>query len=220
MNKKCYALLILMLFLVTEISAQVNIDSILLAMYQKDSANFRAFPDCILLDSITPNKEIKQWELNRVNGYNDNIKYVIENVYKPRNSSISFFEYRNSHKPENGFGTICPPTWCFWYILAKKDSVYNISGFNLLSDFIGTIDNPYDAYFWLISHDLGDSRILPLKIEPKTRYRKIRNGYLIEVSLMVSDCPITNADLLYFVGKDKKIRRLFKKITFQGKGCI
>ncbi|MES2430899.1 MAG: hypothetical protein V4556_08170 [Bacteroidota bacterium] len=217
MNKKLGIIFFLVIFCF-QLNAQTKLDSLTEAKYKKDSVNFINFPDCVLLDSIIPDKKIIKWELNRVDSWDGSPEY--RNLYRSSHAE-KLKKDSVMEKFSDGFGTICAPGWCSWYVtVEKKDTLYSIGDINSLSGFIGSIDNVYDAYFWLISHDLADHTEVPLKILPKARYKILKDGYLIELHLMINTCPITFADELYFVPKNKKIKKLRRKITEQGTGCI
>jgi hypothetical protein len=125
-------------------------------------------------------------------------------------------------KSSQGFGPSCAPGWCVWYIAAKMyDSkeviLKNISGLKM---FVGKINNHYDAYLLLQGFYYTSARGIPLVIGVGNKFKRVKNGYLISVLSIIRDCPITDANIIYFVGDDKRITVIRVLNVEVGKGCV
>jgi hypothetical protein len=86
--------------------------------------------------------------------------------------------------------------------------------------FLGALDNKFDAYLWLMSHDLAESRGIPLKTTPAIQYKKVKDGYLIKFNLRISDCHVTYADVTYYVGRNRNVVLIRSFITMVYQSCI
>jgi len=188
--------------LTAQLSAKQDENDILIAKkFLNDTLNFLLFPNNKFLDSIIPNRQIIYWEVNSC-GYN-----YCKNLYNSKNGKNTLqTDSMILSKSGKGFGSICPPGWCSWYISAKlKDGdVATLSDLQRLKFFIGYIDNKFDAYFWLVSYINLPSQI-PFDITDSSKYKKCQDGYLLRTTMRIKDCIVTNADVLYFVGKNKKV---------------
>jgi hypothetical protein len=193
---------------------QAPADSVIVATCLSDTAGFRAFPDGSLLDSVRPAKGISAWEINTA-------------VSKTR--FRNFYRFPAKNLPDTvvlsecmvGFGTFCPPNGCAWYISARQgNKVKTVKDLDELSVFIGMLDNAFDACFWLLSHNLANSLILPLKTNSLNRYKRVKDGFLLRINMRVRDCPVTHAEVTYFVGDDKRIVKIISRITLISEGCI
>ncbi len=193
-------------------------DSLVKLKYFNDTLGFISFPNTSLPDSLIPNRAISYWELNwslRQERYT-NLYKSTTGVNNVKNDTVVLT------KTINGFGTVCPPGWCSWYISAKfkNGKIVTVKDASSLSAFIGRIDNQFDAYLWLTCFPYSDSKGTPVKISSSSKYKKIINGYLMVMSLQVSDCPVTNADILYFVGNTKNVTYIKILKTKNEEGCI
>lgn len=193
-------------------------DSLIKLKYFNDTLGFTSFPNTSLPDLLIPRKGISYWELNWSLGTDR-----FTNLYR---STTGMNKLKNDTnvltKTINGFGTVCPPGWCSWFISAKYKNgkivtVNDTSGF---SEFIGKIDNQFDAYLWLTCFPFSDSKGIPVKISSSSKYKRIKNNYLIAINLRISDCPEVIADLLYFVRNDKKVTYIKTLRTTRNSGCI
>jgi hypothetical protein len=196
---------------------QTGEDSLIAIKYFNDTLNLIPYPETSLLDSLIPDEKISYWELN-FQGFGS-----YKNLYR---SNIGENKLRDDSivltKAARGFGTVCPPGWCIWYLSAKFKSggVITITDWKSLSDFIGKIDNQFDAYLWLTRFPYSESEGIPQKPSEFSRYKIRDDGYLIVLNVRVSDCPVTNAELLYFVRKDKNVSFIqILKLIASG-GCI
>ena len=197
---------------------QTTVDSALKIKYLNDTSDFINFPNTSLLDSLVPNKTIAYWELN-FNSGEKNFKNLYKSTTgenKSNNDSVVLT------KANEGFGTVCPPRWCNWYISTKlkKGKAESITNWKTLSKFIGKIDNQFDAYLWLTCFTYSDSKSLPLSVSTSSKYKIINGGYLIIVNFRVNDCPVTNADLLYFIRKDQNVTFIQILNTSSNGECI
>ena len=201
-------------FLFNDSFGQKKSDSTIIRKCFKELKSLSSLSNINLFDSIKPDKSFTYWEVNA--NYGGNFK----NYY--RSNKQTFNDTTLSIKSNSGFGTICPPDGCFWYIsttmLGQSKTIENISS---LSNFIGTIDNIYDAYLWLSAQNLTDSKRIPISTNPSIKYKLLDKGYLISMSdLMISDCPVTYGTLIYFVAFDKTIIHIKTIKTEITRGCI
>jgi hypothetical protein len=199
-------------------TGQSSNDSLIKLRYINDTTALINFPNVVLFDSVLPEKGIKYWELNQFLSQQKCI-----NLYK---SSAGVNKSRNDTqvliKAKSEFGTTCPPGWCTWYIAAKlkNGSIQTVKNRYNLGTFIGKIDNQFDAYLWLADYPRSDSKQTPLFISNFSKYKRIKEGYLIVINMQVSDCPITRADIFYLVHKNKHITYIQTlKVSNEG-GCI
>ncbi len=197
---------------------QIKIDSVLKIKYLNDTLGFINFPNTLLPDSLIPNRAISYWELNFNRGGQSctNLYRSTKGENRSNNDTLVLT------KSNDGFGTVCPPGWCTWYISTKlkNGKTETVTNWKTLSAFIGKIDNPFDAYFWLTCFTHSDSKNIPLRVSGSSKYKIINDGYLIIVNLRVNDCPITSADILYFVRKDKNVTYIQILNTTEYGGCI
>jgi hypothetical protein len=190
-------------------------DSALVQKFLPDSTGFSTFPQVSLLDSVRPSPGYAKWELNI---FSNNGRY--SNLYR-NNKNLRLPDSVVLTKSRNSFYTFCPPGGCGWYLSARKDGrAVSIGDMAMMSDFIGRLDNAYDAYLWLVSHQLAQSRFIPVQTRPSIEYKRLREGYLFRFDMRIHDCPVTSARVTYFVRWDKKILLIKTVITAVGEGCI
>lgn len=197
---------------------QTKVDSILKIKYFNDTVGFINFPNSLLLDSLIPNEAISYWELN-LNSGDENFTNLYKSTKGENKLSNDTFVLT---KANSSFGTVCPPSSCSWYISTKlkNGKTETVTDWRTLSTFIGKIDNQFDAYLWLTCFNVSPSQNIPLKVSTSLKYKIINDGYLILVNRRVGDCPIVNADILYFVRKDKNVTFIqILKTIYEG-GCI
>ena len=202
-NKKC-------------LEGQTAEDSIIRLKYLNDTTGFIKLPAQPVLDSVIPDRYISSWELD----------WSMQGQYEVLFRSSRDTSLRNTKKvlatATSGFGTVCPPSYCFWYIAAalKSGGIITVNNGRKLSAFLGQIDNVYDAYLWLTLFFDFDSGGIPLEFSEGTKYKPINDGYLIRTTVRVSDCTVTDAELLYFIRKDRNVTFLqVLDIIVEG-GCI
>ncbi|HMH22786.1 MAG TPA: hypothetical protein VK563_13460 [Puia sp.] len=201
---------------IADAQTQATADSLIVHRYLNDTLGFTPYTGASLPGSVVPDKAFSYWELNMIDG-----NRTFTNLYRSAETKGQSKQDVLS-KTTNGIGTVCPPGWCSWYISARKatgDTV-TVTDCQGLGNFLGEIVNPYNAFFLLSCSTKYDSGIIPLGTAPGTSYKSVANGFLIIVNLRVNDCPVTDADLLYYVGKDKRvilIQQLRKTVLG---GCI
>lgn len=196
-------------------SCRAQADSLLAQKYLPDSLHFQSFPQAFLLDSIRPAKKYPVLELNTLLNRGEYRNRYRSNGRKDIPDTVVL------SKARGGFYTFCPPGGCGWYISAQKGKkIITIENLTALDNFIGTIDNKYDAYLWLVAQDLADSRFVPIQTKPAIEYKLVDGGYLIRFVMRIRDCPVTSGKVTWFVGSDKKIVLIKKEILEIGEGCI
>jgi hypothetical protein len=193
-------------------SNQDEVDVLIAKRLHNDTLSFLSFTDNKFLDSIVPNRQIIYWEINS-NSWN---------LYNSKNGkNLLKYDSIVLSKSDNGIGSFCPPGWCSWYISArmKDGNIATVSDWKGLKFFIGSIDNQFDAYFWLAS-SIGLYAQVPFNTTDVSKYKIYQKGYLIRTAVRISECPVTYADVLYFVGKDKKVT-FIQALSINGiGGCI
>jgi hypothetical protein len=213
---KLFLTIFILFILYLTTNGQTYNDSVTIKKYEADTLDFIPFPNAKLLDSIKPKKGFKKWEINTATSLT-----TFYNVYRfpkpkkivPNTTVLS--------KCLKGFGTFCPPSGCAWYISAqRRKSIFTIEDLAGLSSFLGNIDNKFNAYLWLVSHDLSSSRFVPIETSTSTTYKIVEDGFLISIRIRISDCPVTQGLVTYFVGYDKRVIHIRSKVTSVGEGCI
>lgn len=196
---------------------QTKSDSLVKVKYLNDTLDFKAFPNTSLLNSIIPDESISYWELNL-----NQREQTCTNLYKSskgENKSDNDTHVLTSTKA--GFGIQIRPGGIInrWYVSAKlkNGGTETITDLKSLSQFIGEIDNQFDALFWF---DCYTNSGIPIRVSSSSKYETLDDGYLIIVNSIISDCIITSADILYFVSKDKKVTYIqFLHTKVEG-GCM
>lgn len=214
MKIKIPTLFFVLTFFLTTTFGQKKSDSAIIKRCLKELKTLNSLPNINLFDSIKPDEKFTYWEVNA------NYEGNFTNYYRSNKQFLNDTTFLT--KSNSGFGTICPPDGCFWYIsttvLGQSKTVENISS---LSNFIGTIDNIYDAYLWLSAQDLRDSKGIPISTNANVKYKLLDKGYLISMSnLRISDCPLTYGTVIYFIAFDKTIIHIKTITTKKTKGCI
>ena len=211
-----FLIIITSLFISVSANGQLVNDSTVLKKYLNDTLGFVSFPNAILLDSIEPDNGFKKWELNTATSLT-----TFHNFFRYPKPNGNLSDTIVLSKCLRGFGTFCPPRGCAWYISAqKRKRIITVQDLNGLSNFLGTLDNKFDAYLWLTSHDLFDSRSVPIVTSSSTTYKIVDGGFLITLNMRIRDCPVTNGIVIYFVGLNKKIVRIRTKVIVISEGCI
>jgi hypothetical protein len=196
--------------------AQLAVDSALVRQYRADTLGFISFPQVYVLDSLKLCKRVTAREINTATS-----RTTFRNFYRYPQPTTKIPDTVVLSKSLGGFGTFCPPSGCAWYISAKKrNKIITVDNLERMSDFIGKVDNKYDAYLWLMSQTLAASRGIPISTTPSIKYKPVKNGYLVQFNMRISDCFITNADVTYFVGKNKKVILIRSDTTSVSQSCI
>jgi len=207
-------------------TAQTKVDTLIMGKYRNDTLGFTAYPATPVPASMVVDMTIAYWELNEANMNDKGFSFM--NLYRTGQSKARTggkegdWEKKVLSQAKNGFGTICPPGWCFWYISARKTTgdTITVTDYQGLRNFMGEMGNPYSAYFWIIASVETNSGAVPLVTSPDARYKVVDNGFLVILDLRVSDCPVTGARELYFVGKDKSMVLIQTLRTTVWGGCI
>jgi hypothetical protein len=197
-------------------SKQDEADIFIAKKLLNDTLNFYRFPNDKFLDSIIPNRQITYWEVNSC-GF-----IYCRNLYNSKRGKNDLqVDSLVLSKSEKGLGSTCPPGWCTWYISArlKDGNIATIADWKSLKFFIGNIDNEFDAYFWLVSSINLPSQV-PFDTTDSSKYKKYQDGYLIRTTMRIKDCTVTDAEVLYFVGKNKKITFIQVLNIREVGGCI
>lgn len=220
-------ILSLLVFCTTFTQAQVSKDSAVIKKYLGDTLRFLPFPQAFLMDGIKPAKGISQWELNTISSENTNTENgvgqatIARNLYRHPAPVKRMPDTAVLAKAATGFATTCPPHSCAWYISAvQKSKKISVTNLRQMSAFLGAIDNKFDAYLWLQSQDLAESRAIPLTTTRKLFYRQVKDGFLLKLNMRISDCFITYADVTWFVGSDKKVVLIRSVVTSVSQSCI
>jgi hypothetical protein len=198
------------------VNAQLTVDSVLVRQYRDDTLDFIPFPEAYVLDSIKLCKRITTREINTATS-----RTTFRNFYRYPRPKDKIADTIVLSKSLKGFGTFCPPSGCAWYISAKKKrKIITVDNLERMSDFIGKVDNKYDAYLWLESQSLAASRGIPVSTNSSIKYKPVKNGYLIRFNMRISDCFITYADVTYFIGRNKKVVLVRSDTTSVSQSCI
>lgn len=194
-------------------------DAQLAIQYRNDTSGFTAYPRTPFYDSVHPSGAALRWEVNTCDARQS--KYT--NLYRSYHSAQPLNDTMVLTKSNGGFGTICPPGYCFWYISEERQNgtCTTIATVDSVRRFLGQIDNAYKAYVWLSFFPYQDSRLVPFTIFYEAcSYKKTVDGYLVIIHLRVNDCPITHANLLYHVRRDNNVSFIKILKVFTEGGCI
>lgn len=213
--KRIFLILAAAFFLAGYAKAQA-VDSVLVNRYLTDTLNFIPCAQGYVIDSIKPDNNFTKWELatfTYFEGFRRRDEYPKVKL-RPADSLVML-------KSKTGFYTICPPSGCCWYMNAKnKKKVVSITDLATMSEFLGALDNQFDAYLWLASHDIADSRFVPLMTGQQIQWKMTNDGYLLRFPMRISDCPVTRGEVTFLVGFNKKVTHIKTKVLEVGVGCI
>lgn len=150
-----------------------------------------------LLKQIKPNSKIEYWQLDYVSGFTPNKIFSSGNLNLVK--QIPLPENQNG----GGFFTGCQFSYCNYRILYIKNKRWNfVQDKNELKEFIGKIDNEYEAF--LIS------RINDYEIDSNSKgngFEKTNYGYKLKV-MIYNSCPETKQSYIVTVDKNGKLNKL------------
>jgi hypothetical protein len=215
MKKQLLFLSIFLLFVELCSYCQKQTDSILKAKYLPYLQFMDYLYDENYLDYIKPNKKYGYWEANMF--YQNKFSNVFRSKENP-NISDTILLAKSSY----GVTHSCPPVGdCYWYISTKtkKDNkTVTINTQKQFYDFIGSIDNVYEALLILFQSDYTlISKHIPSN---QIKFKAIDRGYLITISKLLSHCPIKEGYATYYVDVNKNITLIKTKVTKTSKICI
>jgi hypothetical protein len=180
-------------------------------IYANDSTGFTAYPAVGLLENLKLPVKYTQLEINT---------WISPYVKGKRN----YHEYRNLYRypapaqklADSVVLTQCDLLKCFtaclcptifpWYISAQAadNKQVTIGDTSNMKTFLGSINNPFNAYLWLQPHDMYAD--IPLKTSARAKYKKVKNGYLICYKARINGYRhVAFADVTYFIGNDFRV---------------
>ena len=124
---------------------------------------------------------------------------------------------------KQGIGTWCPPSWCFWYVLTvnKTGQVEVIEKREELRRLVTEVVNLKDAIFLQMTFATGESSGYPdPSREIVGKFKKTKRGFYLLLNREIKDCPITYADILFYVDKKGRVEIKRTKITRETDLCI
>lgn len=195
MNK----LLITLALLLSALSADAQLGTIsIIEKYKNDTLGFiPLLTKAGIIDSITAGKEYVRWELNDT--YGNLSRFPRPEKSLPHRSVLTKLA------GNKGFPYVCPPSICTRYMSAQKAdySTLHIDDDNSLKEFLGRLDNIYNAYLWVYLHyDYLDDPV----------YKPVENGFLIrgklhyKTDIVYRDIVRNSFDTrTYFIGYDGNI---------------
>jgi len=149
------------------------------------------------------------------------LEYNIEYQYHPNNKSLSDNKsVKEKLSEEQGFATWCPPDFCDWKLLSQnKQSIAIVNTYEELLNFLGEINNEYEAYLLLLASQFGDSNGRPYE-NAKISYRYFDESFYFSLELQLSDCPIERYKCLIKVSTLGKVELIDKKLKYKSNDCI
>ena len=88
-------------------------------------------------------------------------------------------------------------------VLTTDNKLVSIGDTTAMKTLLTKIDDPYNAYLWLVLHDMKMG--IPDRTRHFLAYKKVKGGFLISHNDIIETAPFTTARLTYFVGSDFRI---------------
>lgn len=226
---------------------QTKTDSLIVNRYLNDTLGYIAFHNGSLLDSLIPNSEVVNWELNEIsndhpwgvhgidlaknakgfrklckgceNTYHDWLnKFRYESVYRSGNKKIGLSDSNVLTKGHQGFDFSNPlRSSGKWYISAQKRNG-KLLHIDTNKKLGHFVKNAENPYNAFFLLTYLMSE--PLFTSPDCKYKAVKNGYLIMIADRVDDCPVIYTDLLFFINKNKNYVFIKLLRIRNEKGCI
>ena len=191
--------------------------------YLNDTTGFTKYPDAFLLENLKLPVKYKRLEINTW------VSLYTQRTYQHQHRNLYRYPAVAHPKPDTMVLSKCDLLDCFngnygadlqpWYISAqtKKGQIVTVTDTSQLKVFLGKTDNKFNAYLWLLHHDLASET--PIKTEPRYQYKTVADGTLIkyftryDFGTYDDNDPQHHAgiEVIFFVGKDFKIVFVRKK---------
>jgi len=163
-----------------------------------------------LLKKILPNQKIQYWQVDYVMGFTPEKKFSSGNQSLADKIQVPKSEIRG------GFFFGCQPLYCYYRILYLKNNTwYHLQDANELKNFIGDIDNEYEAFLIARINDYDiDSDY------KANRFIKTDSGYKLKV-MKYENCPESMQGFQITILNNGKIEYI-KDLGFyyKSKDCI
>jgi hypothetical protein len=224
--------LIVLLLMISAITSTAQLPDAIIKKYKDDTTGFVSFPDGFLMENLHLPEKYKKLEINTwVSLYTPGgVKYQYRNLYRypvltrrlPDTAVLSKCDLLKCFAAFNG------PSFSTWYISAQlKDNTLKTIGNDTVAikSFLGNAGNEFNACLWLNVYNTCHFYLyeaaseVPVEISHLVKYKKVDNGFLILTRARISNCPISSADLTYFVGNDFRVVLISKKNISVFKGC-
>lgn len=212
--------------LVSAASAQLVLrtldrDSGLIKRYQNDTTGFITITDTGMTDSLKPSHRFVAWEVNTIH-----TMIYVRHGYPPGSPYKNLWRYPKSgiKQADSVLLTHCDLLHSFtaclcadlfpWYMSVKTHDaqLLTVNNESLMQQFLGKIDNPYNAVLWL--HVIDETLSEPGQDGRRFHYKKVKNGYLIRYNTRVDEdkhSHVTYGDLTVFMGADFRVLFISKK---------
>lgn len=164
--------------------------------FRYDSGGFRPLAG-FLPDSLQPARGTAYWEINTWTGTRWRNDYRSDHGQAPDSVVLT--------RAQAGFGMYMAPGSWTWYLSVRSPrGLYSVHDTAALRRFLGPIDNPWKAALWLYVQ--GPADILPPPLQyPPARWKAVEGGWLFRMEFTVDSCPISSAEVAYFVGRDGRV---------------
>jgi hypothetical protein len=156
-----------------------------------------------LLKKIIPNKKVQYWQIDFYpNFQNDKFPYKLI-FSKGKYDRKLVAKMPTDEHNRNGFFSGCQPIYCNYRITYLENNNWKtVDSEELLKDFIGEINNEYEAF--LIAK-INDYNIDSLS-EKGNGYLKTENGYQLKV-VKYESCPESKESFTLFIDNQGNLKK-------------